>query len=70
MADNNTEAGKDKIDQMFDEMEAEEQQFAQKNQKFRKRLVFLLPYNLALIWGSIKYAKNINKISKRLWPSR
>ena len=42
----------------------------EKNAKFRRRLVFLLPYNLALIWGTVQYAKNINKISKWLWPQR
>lgn len=41
-----------------------------KNAKFRRRLIFLLPYNLALIWGTVQYAKNINKISKWLWPQR
>ena len=42
----------------------------EKNAKFRRRLVFLFPYNLALLFGTIKYAKNIHKISKTLWPNR
>ena len=62
---------KDKsVDQLFDEMEQFANMDHEKNAKFRRRLVFLFPYNLALLWGTIKYSRNIHKISKIFWPSR
>ena len=45
------------IDELFDQMEEYAKMDHERNAKFRRRLVFLFPYNLALIYGSVKYAK-------------
>ena len=58
------------VDELFDQMEKYAQMDHERNAKFRRRLVFLLPYNLLLLFGSVKYAKNIHKISRALWPNR
>ena len=58
------------IDELFNQMEEYAKMDHERNAKFRRRLVFLLPYNLALIYGTIKYSRNIHKISKYFWPNR
>ena len=58
------------VDELFDQMEEYAKMDHEKNAKFRRRLVFLFPYNIALLFGTIKYAKNIHRISKALWPGR
>ena len=58
------------IDELFNQIEEYAKMDHERNAKFRRRLVFLLPYNLALIYGTIKYSKNIHRISKFLWPNR
>ena len=40
-----------------------------KNQKYRKRLLFLLPFNAFSLWATIRYFKNIHKIGKKFWPT-
>ena len=57
-------------DEIYERMEKNALQDHERNQKFRKRLIFLFPYNVFLLWGTVKYAKNINKIAKFVWPSR
>ncbi|CAI2381279.1 unnamed protein product [Moneuplotes crassus] len=57
-------------DERYEEMENYLQVDHERNAKFRRRLAFLFPYNVFLLWGSIKYAKNIHKIAKRFWPNR
>jgi len=69
-AEKPTQVTVENVDDLFNKMEENVKLNDAKNAKFRRRLVFLLPYNLALIWGTVQYAKNINRISKWLWPQR
>ena len=39
-----------------------------KNTKYRKRLLYLLPFNAFALWATIRYFKNIHSIGKKWWP--
>ena len=52
----------DQVDKLIEEEDL-------KNQKYRKRLLFLLPFNAFSLWATIKYFKNIHKIGKKFWPN-
>ena len=51
----------DKVDKLI-----EEEDF--KNTKYRKRMLFLLPFNAFALWATIRYFKNIHRIGKKWWP--
>ena len=40
-----------------------------KNAKYRKRMLFLIPFNIFSLWATMKYFKNIQKIARRFWPT-
>ena len=40
------------------------------NNKMRRRAFWLVPFNLLVILGTIKYARNINGIAAKYWPGR
>ena len=42
----------------------------EKNAAMKRRIIWLLPYNLCMIWGTMKYCSNIKTISNKFWPSR
>lgn len=42
----------------------------QKNAKYRKRILYLIPFNFFAMWGTIKYFQNIQSIAKKYWPKR
>mmetsp|Transcript_8620 Transcript_8620/g.14573 ORF Transcript_8620/g.14573 Transcript_8620/m.14573 type:complete len:110 (+) Transcript_8620:175-504(+) len=35
----------------------------------RKRMMLLIPYNLTIIWATLKYCANIKTIAARFWPN-
>ena len=39
-----------------------------KNSKYRKRLLFLIPFNAFALWATIRYFRNIHNIGRRFWP--
>ena len=39
------------------------------NAKMRKRMMWLIPYNFAIIWGTLRYCYNIKNIANKYWPS-
>jgi len=45
--------------------EAEEQ-----NKKYKKRLIWLLPFNMAVIAATASYCRNIHTIGRRFWSHR
>ena len=40
-----------------------------KNADFKRRLLYLIPFNLGVIWGTLRYCSNVNNIAKKWWPS-
>ena len=38
------------------------------NQKYKRRMIWLIPFNLIAIFAITRYCRNINKISKLFWP--
>ena len=38
------------------------------NQKYKRRMIWLIPFNLVAIFAITRYCRNINTISKRFWP--
>ena len=45
---------------------AEEEEY---NRKYQKRLFYLLPFNCFLLFGTLKYSKNIQPITKYFFPN-
>ena len=52
----------DQVDKLIEEEDL-------KNRKYRKRLLFLLPFNAFSLWATIRYFKNIHMIGKKFWPT-
>ena len=42
----------------------------ERNAKYRKRMLFLIPFNFLALWGTIKYFQNVQRIAKLFWPKR
>ena len=42
----------------------------EKNAKYRKRILYLIPFNALAMWGTIKYFQNVQSIAKKYWPKR
>ena len=57
----------DKLRALAERQMAEEEQA---NAKYQRRLFYLLPFNILMIYGTIKYSKNVNAITKYFWPHR
>lgn len=38
------------------------------NSKYKRRMIWLIPFNLVAIFAITRYCRNINSISKRFWP--
>ena len=56
-----------------DQMDSIDQLIAQedaKNAVYRKRMLFLIPFNFFALWSTIKYFQNVQRIAKRFWPKR
>ena len=34
----------------------------------RKRMLWLIPYNVGIIWGTLRYCGNIKNIAGKYWP--
>jgi hypothetical protein len=41
-----------------------------RNAQMRKRLIWLIPFNFAMMFGTMKYFQNVKFIAKRFWPNR
>jgi hypothetical protein len=41
-----------------------------KNAKYRKRMLFLIPFNFLSLYATIKYFQNIQRIARKFWPKR
>ena len=54
------------IDNIENLMAAEEK----KNAELKRRNMYLIPFNFAVIWGTLRYCANINNFAKKWWPSR
>ena len=42
----------------------------ERNAKYRKRSLFLIPFNFFALWATIKYFQNVQRIAKAFWPKR
>ena len=42
----------------------------ERNSVYRKRVLYLIPFNFLAIFATIKYFQNIQKIAKRFWPGK
>ena len=42
----------------------------ERNAKYRKRMLYLIPFNFLALWGTIKYFQNVQRIAKAFWPKR
>jgi hypothetical protein len=42
----------------------------EKNAHYRKRMLYLIPFNALSLWGTIKYFQNVQRIAKKFWPKR
>ncbi len=38
------------------------------NARYKRRMIWLIPFNLTAIFAITRYCRNINSISKRFWP--
>jgi len=38
------------------------------NAKYKRRIIWLIPFNLIAIFAITRYCRNINTISKSFWP--
>ena len=54
------------IDNIDELMLAEEK----RNASLKRRLLWLIPYNFGIIWGTLRYCGNVNAIAKKWWPGR
>ena len=54
------------IDNIDELMLAEER----RNASLKRRLLWLIPYNFGIIWGTLRYCGNVNSIAKKWWPGR
>ena len=34
----------------------------------RRRMLWLIPYNFGIIWGTMRYCSNIQNIGSKWWP--
>ncbi|CDW87986.1 histone h2a [Stylonychia lemnae] len=41
-----------------------------RNSVYKKRLLYLIPFQFFCLWGTIKYFQNIQRIAKLFWPRR
>lgn len=46
------------------------QEEEEQNKVYKKRLIFLLPFNMLVVAATARYCQNIHKISKRFWSHR
>ena len=42
----------------------------ERNSRYRKRMLYLIPFNFFALWGTIKYFQNVQRIAKAFWPKR
>ena len=40
------------------------------NMKYKKRMFFLIPYNVLMIALTLKYCQNYKYVASKLWPNR
>lgn len=50
-----------------DQLMAEE---AKRNADLKRRILWLIPFNFGVIWGTLRYCSNVNNIAKRFWPNK
>ena len=43
---------------------------AKRNANLKRRILWLIPFNFGVIWGTLRYCSNINSFAKKFWPSR
>ena len=41
-----------------------------KNAEFKRRILWLIPFNFGIIWGTLRYCANVNNIAKKFWPGK
>ena len=39
-----------------------------RNAAFKRRGMWLLPFNFVTIWGTLRYCSNVQTIAKKYWP--
>ena len=54
------------MDSIDKQLEAEEIRLS----TYRKRLLYLVPFNFFSLFATMRYFRNIQKIAKRFWPKR
>lgn len=54
----------------LDSVDRQIEQEDKKNAVYRKRMLYLIPFQFAAIFGTMKYFQNIHKIAKIFWPKR
>ena len=42
----------------------------ERNSRYRKRMLYLIPFNFFALWGTIKYFQNVQRIAKVFWPKK
>lgn len=55
------------------DIESVDQQIEQEDKKnavYRKRMLYLIPFQFVAIFATMKYFQNIQRIAKVLWPKR
>ena len=40
------------------------------NMKYKKRMFFLIPYNVLMVALTLKYCQNYKYVARKLWPNR
>eukprot|EP00356_Strombidium_inclinatum_P009685 CAMPEP_0170504150 /NCGR_PEP_ID=MMETSP0208-20121228/47040_1 /TAXON_ID=197538 /ORGANISM="Strombidium inclinatum, Strain S3" /LENGTH=133 /DNA_ID=CAMNT_0010784239 /DNA_START=94 /DNA_END=492 /DNA_ORIENTATION=+ len=40
------------------------------NAQMKKRMLWLIPYNMGIIWATLRYCANIKNIANKFWPQR
>jgi hypothetical protein len=43
---------------------------AKRNADLKRRILWLIPFNFGVIWGTLRYCTNLNNIAKKYWPNK
>ena len=54
----------------LDTVDADMKEQEKLNAAVKRRMLWLIPYNFAIIWGTLRYCTNINRIAKKYWPKK
>ena len=59
--------------QMFKDIEVIDQLMLEeekRNAALKRRMLWLIPFNFAMIWGTLRYSMNIQNIGRKWWPKQ